>query len=209
MPDRDSESFLTRWSRLKRGEERPGPSDPAAPDAATEPRGAVPDRSAFESQAADEIKLEDLPNIDDLKIDSDISMFLRKGVPEHLQRLALRKAWSLDPAIRDFVEVAENQYDFNAGAVPGWGELPPDVDMKRLIAQAVGAPSDQPESEDRDLRQGDAKVSSTPGLPQQGADRSPGGSLGPADESSPDSSPQVPEIQAPERRKRHGGALPS
>jgi hypothetical protein len=39
-------------------------------------------------------------------------------VPQDLARAALRRAWTVDPAIRDFVGLFENCWDFNAsGAV--------------------------------------------------------------------------------------------
>ena len=56
-----------------------------------------------------------------------------------IKRLALRRMWSLDPQIRDFIEVAENQYDWNAvDGVPGFGALPAGTDVQALVAQATG-----------------------------------------------------------------------
>jgi hypothetical protein len=53
---------------------------------------------------------------------SDIRPFLEPGVPEDLARVALRRAWAADPAIRDFIGLSENSWDFNApDAVPGSG----------------------------------------------------------------------------------------
>jgi len=126
--DRQDEPFLTRWSRQKR--------DAAAPAADTGTLDVAAD--------APEIDLSKLPSIDDLTADSDITGFLRKGVPEALQRLALRRMWSLDPSIRDFVEIAENQWDFNvAGGVAGvFQELAPGADVGVWLAQA--APSGVP-----------------------------------------------------------------
>ena len=80
-----------------------------------------------------------LPKVEDLTATSDITAFLRKGVPEELKRLALRRVWTLDPQIRDFIEVAENQYDWNAAdGVPGFGALPEGTDLQALLAQATG-----------------------------------------------------------------------
>jgi hypothetical protein len=46
-------------------------------------------------------------------------------VPEDLARVALRRAWAADPAIRDFIGLSENSWDFNASAVTeGTGRLP-------------------------------------------------------------------------------------
>jgi hypothetical protein len=56
---------------------------------------------------------------------SDVRPFLEPGVPEDLARVALRRAWAADPAIRDFIGLSENSWDFNASAVTeGTGRLP-------------------------------------------------------------------------------------
>ena len=62
-------------------------------------------------------------------------MFLQPGVPEALSRAALRRAWSADPGIRDFIGLAENAWDFTASdGMHGFGPLDP-ADAKRLLAQ--------------------------------------------------------------------------
>jgi hypothetical protein len=121
--DRRDEPFLSRWSRQKRRETDPAPQPTEAPEAADPPA----------------VDLSKLPRIEDLTADSDITGFLQQGVPEVLQRLALRRMWSLDPAIRDFVEMAENQWDFNAaGGVPGlFEEIAPGTDVGVWLAQAT------------------------------------------------------------------------
>ncbi len=54
--------------------------------------------------------------------DSDIRAFLEKGVPVALTKAALRRAWTADPAIRDFMRIAENQWDFtDPTSIPGFG----------------------------------------------------------------------------------------
>ncbi|RXT54130.1 DUF3306 domain-containing protein [Bradyrhizobium betae] len=112
------EEFLARWSRRKRE------SKPNAPLAETaRPAGAapVPSRAA---EAELEVDLGSLPSIDSITAGTDITAFLRKGVPQELMRAALRHAWSADPAIRDFVGLAENAWDFNdPNAMPGFGPL--------------------------------------------------------------------------------------
>ena len=70
---------------------------------------------------------------------TDIRAFLAPGVPAELTRAALRRAWSADPAIRDFVGLAENAWDFtDPTAMPGFGALPPGYDVKKLVAQIFG-----------------------------------------------------------------------
>jgi hypothetical protein len=55
-----------------------------------------------------------LPPIGSIGAASDIRPFLEPGVPQDLARAALRRAWIVDPAIRDFVGLSENFSDFNA-----------------------------------------------------------------------------------------------
>ena len=44
-----------------------------------------------------------------------------------------------DPAIRDFMGLAENDWDFtDPTAMPGFGALPPGTDVKKLVAQIFG-----------------------------------------------------------------------
>ena len=67
-----------------------------------------------------------LPPIESIGAASDIRPFLAPGVPADLTRAALRRAWSTDPAIRDFIGLSENSWDFNAqDGVPGFGSLTP------------------------------------------------------------------------------------
>ena len=77
----DPSGFLSRWSRRKREAERTGePMAERAPDATATP-GLAP-MEADPSPA--ERSLEDiaaLPRIEDLKSDTDLTQFLRAGVP--------------------------------------------------------------------------------------------------------------------------------
>ena len=68
-----------------------------------------------------------LPPIESINALSDITAFLREGVPAELTRAALRRVWTADPAIRDFVGLAENAWDFtDPNAMPGFGPLEDD-----------------------------------------------------------------------------------
>jgi hypothetical protein len=68
---------------------------------------------------------------------SDIRPFLLAGVPADLRRAALRRAWSVDPKIRDFIGLSENSWDFNAaGSMPGFGSLTAE-DSCRLLARSM------------------------------------------------------------------------
>jgi hypothetical protein len=100
----DSETFLSRWLRLK------GQSDAAsAPINAPSP---VP------------FDLASLPPLHSIVADTDMKQFMHEAVPEELTRAALRSAWTADPAVRDFVGIAENQWDFNDHtSMPGFGPI--------------------------------------------------------------------------------------
>src|SRR5215467_4614783 len=54
-----------------------------------------------------------LPPIESIGSGSDIRPFLAAGVPADLTRAALRRASSTDPAIRDFIGLSENSWDFD------------------------------------------------------------------------------------------------
>jgi hypothetical protein len=70
---------------------------------------------------------------------SDIRPFLASGVPADVTRAALRRAWSTDPAIRDFVGLSENSWDFSApGGGPGFDPLTTDA-SSRLLARTMEA----------------------------------------------------------------------
>ena len=72
---------------------------------------------------------------------TDVTAFLRKGIPPELTRAALRRAWAADPAIRDFVGLAENAWDFNdPNAMPGFGPLDcSDEQLSALIDRILGS----------------------------------------------------------------------
>ena len=93
-----------------------------------------------EGDAAQEFDLSSLPKLEDMTATTDITGFLRKGVPEHLRNAALRKSWALDPAIRNYVNPAlEYAYDWNTpGGVPGSSELGAGMDVARLVSQIMG-----------------------------------------------------------------------
>jgi hypothetical protein len=82
-----------------------------------------------------------LPSLASIEAQTDITVFLRSGVPAELQIAALRRAWTVDPAIRDFKGLSENDWDFTGpSSVPGFGELGPEVDIDRMVAQIFGDP---------------------------------------------------------------------
>ena len=136
--DRDK-GFLARWSQRKQEAKQPEPK-PDAPAAATSDFPAGP---PAEVDAEPEFDLASLPKLEELTETTDITAFLKKGVPEHLRNAALRKSWALDPAIRNYVNPAlEYAYDWNTpGGVPGGGELGAGVDIARLVSQIMAQPT--------------------------------------------------------------------
>jgi hypothetical protein len=129
----DPKDFLARWSRRKLG-----PAEPVA-DAAPVPLASPEGSDAARAPAA-EFDPATLPSIESIGAGSDIRAFLQQGVPPGLTRAALRRAWASDPAIRDFVGLSENAWDFNApDSIPGFGSLLPE-DIRRLAAQLLGEP---------------------------------------------------------------------
>lgn len=143
-----SESFAARWSRLKRAtaEEQheaalaqppPQPAEAAPAVDASAGARAGPDRTDGSSEAPFDPK--SLPPIDSITAETDIKAFLQAGVPKDLTRAALRRAWTADPAIRDFIGLAENQWDFTDPAgIPGFGPLEATDDVRQLVARAMG-----------------------------------------------------------------------
>jgi hypothetical protein len=88
-----------------------------------------------------------LPTVESITGDSDIRQFLQSGVPTELVRAALRAAWSTDPAIRDFVGIAETQWDFNdPNAMPGFAPLAALQSAQSVVRPSVplldGAPDE-------------------------------------------------------------------
>ncbi|MCW2236084.1 DUF3306 domain-containing protein [Azospirillum canadense] len=92
------ETFLSRWSRLKRQS-----AEPIAEPVAEEPPAQLPEpvpedvaEEPAETADADD-PLKDLPPVEELTRESDYTPFLRAEVPEDLHRQALRKLWTSDP----------------------------------------------------------------------------------------------------------------
>ena len=219
--DPPDEPFLARWSRQKKlAAKRKSP----VAEAPSEEDGPAIDPAT-------------LPNVQDLTADSDISVFLQKGVPEALRKLALRRMWSLDPEIRDFVEMAENQWDFNkAGGIYGlYQDLEEGSDVSLWLAQAVQSvphreqvpdlatppptePAATPSNAIEIATQHDAaaQANESTSPPQQVPSSQDAAEPCPSDpsqvaEMSAQLSPAAASVQhqAKASRRRHGGALPS
>lgn len=132
----DPENLLARWSRRKsdsRADARDVDATVRDAEAAAPGLGSAPP-----AEAALPVDLASLPALDSIGPGTDLRAFLGRGVPAELARVALRRGWSADPAIRDFVGLSENSWDFNApGGIPGFGALEPG-EVQRLLARLTG-----------------------------------------------------------------------
>jgi len=128
------EDFLKRWSRRKREVAKAEQAPPApASDAAAKAPAPAAGKQETEFDPAS------LPPLESITALSDVTAFLREGVPAELTRAALRRVWTADPAIRDFVGLAENAWDFtDPNAMPGFGPLEATEEVRRMIARVVG-----------------------------------------------------------------------
>jgi hypothetical protein len=127
------ESLFSRWVRLKRSSDIRGGTEVADDRPAEIPLAEIAsaDDTSFDPAS--------LPSIEAIDVNTDIRGFLQSGVPAELTRAVLRQAWTRDPAIRDFIGIAENQWDFNdPDAISGFGPLPEGYDVSGLLSQALG-----------------------------------------------------------------------
>ncbi len=151
----EKEDFLSRWSRRKQE---------AVRDARLDSKSEHDSKSAREDEAAQatekkrEVSLQPsqaavapsgkeaeplfdlstLPSLDSIGPGTDVRAFMQPGVPTSLSRAALRRAWSADPAIRDFIGLSENAWDFTKPeSIPGFGGLLPIDDVKRLLSDVL------------------------------------------------------------------------
>jgi hypothetical protein len=127
------DDFLKRWSRRKREVAKAEQADVRP---ASIPDGKIPLNET--TGAPPEFDISTLPSIDSITAVSDVKAFLQAGVPMDLTRAALRRVWTADPAIRDFVGLAENAWDFtDPNAMPGFGPLETTDEVRRMIADVV------------------------------------------------------------------------
>jgi hypothetical protein len=215
-----SENFVSRWARLKRNadvERRAAPAgDPLMlPQADASSGGAEAIIAQPRIDAADEpFDPASLPSIETITVNTDIRGFLQSRVPAELTRAALRQAWASDPAIRDFIGIAENQWDFNdPDSIPGFGPLLESDNVPALLAQALGRRdklarmiSEMPVSVEQSLP---AETCDEPvawdDKSQQASDGSPPGD---GEAASNDRFAEENEIDELPRHRSHGSALP-
>ncbi|MBY0531701.1 MAG: DUF3306 domain-containing protein [Xanthobacteraceae bacterium] len=131
----EEEGFLNRWSRRK--QEAAKEAVETELEAAKESAPAEPDAAAIET-AEEEFDVSKLPPIDSITAGTDIRAFLSKGVPAALTQAALRRAWSADPAIRDYIGLSEYSWDFNSPGIDGFGPLDPSINVPEMVADVFG-----------------------------------------------------------------------
>jgi hypothetical protein len=155
------EDFLSRWSRRKQaatGDAKKAKDETPVP-AATEPE---------QKKTEDDFDPSTLPPIDSISAISDVRDFLRAGVPAELTRAALRRAWSADPAIRDFIGLAENSWDFTApDAIPGFGPLNASPeDIRQLVDRIMSHTGDLADASAADTSEPPESIAKSPPQPE-------------------------------------------
>ncbi len=125
-----SENIVSRWSRMKQQSARSAaPDDLSSKSKPIDAEAGDLNRATAAAPATDPpaspaFDLASLPPLQSITAGTDIRSFLASNVPLELTKAALRRAWVTDPAIRDFIGIAENQWDFNdPNAMPGFGPL--------------------------------------------------------------------------------------
>jgi hypothetical protein len=236
-----SGTFLSRWARRKEAvraaEQSELPVAPLAAETGEAPSTAPPDeaaRAAAEAGAgsppetAPDDLLASLPSLDALTPETDLTAFLQAGVPTALRNAALRRMWSLDPAIRDFVsEAREYAYDWNTpGGVPGMGPLLPTDDVKAMLKRIVdGVPVPDAEEPCPDPQEVATTLQEDPAHPAVGDGPEPEALSRSEDPRLEEGIPPMAEtpVQAADpvdhretaqsppfpRLRRHGGAMPT
>jgi hypothetical protein len=148
----EPENFLKRWSKRKLAERDRSKDEHAAnqhpPDEHDASAVGPPQIDGMVKASEETFDLADLPPLDSIAANTDVTAFLRPGVPPDLTRAALRRAWTSDPAIRDFVGLVENGWDFNnPSAMAGFGAITADEVAQlalRIIGEPIKANSDPP-----------------------------------------------------------------
>jgi hypothetical protein len=184
-----TEGFLSRWSRRKQAatqaveQVRPPPpaesavarehaAEPAKPESrdTSDPSQRAPDPGAPVFDPAS------LPALESITAETDIRAFFAAGVPTELTRAALRRVWTSDPKIRDFVGLADYDWDFNTpGSMAGFGPLEGADALRAQVvrlgpdsaADSAGETSDHVPGAQRKAPASDASVHDRPSQPNQ------------------------------------------
>jgi hypothetical protein len=191
-----------------------GRSVPLSPDT---PPDTAPDTTPVtdgQGEGADQ-----LPPVDSITLETDLSPFLKPGIPAAIRNAAMRRKWMLNPVIRDYVDPAlDYAWDWNAAAaVPGAGGRILGESVARMLRDVVGMPAQAtPE---------DAAASAPAEVVPDEENSTDAPTSSRAPESASDS-PQLSDVQSENLalasartprdepgialpRRRHGGAAPS
>ncbi|HZP68699.1 MAG TPA: DUF3306 domain-containing protein [Pseudolabrys sp.] len=217
----EPDNFLSRWSRRKREaveREAKKSGDEAKTESGQESDERSPSQPDASVQASPELDIERLPPIESIDANTDITAFMRAGVPEDLKRAALRRAWSADPAIRDFMGPTENYWEAaGPDGVPGFGDLDPAFDVKRMVSELFGetqrkdraeehAPADGAGNSPPALVESHGEATQLP--PPTFASETPSHSPEPGDENAAAQKESPASAQVKKIARRHGSAVP-
>jgi hypothetical protein len=213
--------FLSRWSRRK-AEARKEAETAVRPQTQAveeEAAGSFAESSHDNPAAlsggeqAAPVDLSKLPAIETIDAATDIKAFLAKGVPDSLRTAALRQVWASDPAIRDYVGPYDYAWDFNQPATHGFGALPPDIDVTRIVRTIMEGhgPSEEDVAGTSDAVALQSEIEDLKRPPEaESLEASDEVSIGHTEASSIDEPRQAENrSHAPSPpRRRHGGATP-
>lgn len=111
------ETFLKRWSRRKQTDEAEL-TDPSVSDEKSENREreqskeiSASEKEAEEKEMAENREIAEAIDLETLNYESDFGPFMKKGVPEVLKNLAMRKLWTSNPILANVDGL--NDYDEN------------------------------------------------------------------------------------------------
>jgi hypothetical protein len=205
---RGSDHFLLRWARLKRASDSTRQTVSAEETTAPSPQAEDPPDQPFDRAS--------LPSLEQIVADTDIGAFLQSGVPADLTRAALRRAWVGDPAIRDFIGIAENQWDFNdPDGIPGFGVLPVADGAPAVVTQVFSKLGDIPEALSQlppSAELDRSRMADPDPAPDKlyCADRTGSDSPAKADEAeaATKQTRTLEQVEMSSNRRRHGSALP-
>jgi hypothetical protein len=165
-----SEDFLSRWSRRKRDAAQPTPPTQAdEPERVVEPEApaTTAEQAADTSSKVAELPfdLASLPPIESITAATDIRPFLAPGVPAEIACAALRRAWTADPTIRNFVGLADYDWDYHKpGSMAGFGPLEMTDELRQVVARIVGAAPAEAAMASPDDSWAEAQPSETPSV---------------------------------------------
>jgi hypothetical protein len=167
------EDFFSRWSRRKReaveSANQPKQSDA---EARAKPGDAPMAQNAAAERTDPAFHLAALPSIESITAETDIRGFLAPSVPAALVRAALRRVWTTDLRIRDFVGLADYDWDFNApGSMAGFGSLESTDAIRQQMADLIGR--DATEDSDRCSRIAEANPVSSGSVPDRSSPLKP------------------------------------